>query len=69
MIIQRKEPEQHSLQQVRLTAEQLEIYPRLIQLRQELRELQKVELDLRSVIASGEQDYNIISQNNVAGYV
>jgi hypothetical protein len=57
------------LYQVRLTAEQLEIYPRLIQLKQELRELQKAELDLRSVIASGEQDYNIISQNNVPGYI
>ena len=54
---------------VHLTAEQLEIYPRLIQLKEELRELQRAELDLRSVIASGEQNYNVISQNNVAGYV
>ena len=58
-----------TLLQVQLTPEQLEIYPRLIQLKEELRELQRAELDLRSAIASGEVNYNAISQNNVAGYI
>ena len=49
--------------QVHLNSAQLQIYPRLIQLQHELRELREAELDFRSGIANGKVVLNLQDEN------